>query len=144
LGDNALQWFQDRLSEMSNLAGALSGVINDEFTEAWGPSGMPGSPELILSTCGLLAEGCQQLLTWEENVRFTHVPPGDEDLNELLAGVGGRILGQVGLIPAEMAKIFSEEKPTGAHNIAIVIDLPEHWVERCEAAIARVAAARGD
>lgn len=56
----------------------------------------------------------------------------------LLVGIGTRVLDQVSAIPAELAKIFVEDEPTGTRNIKIVIDLPEGWAECCQAEIARI------
>lgn len=68
-----LNWFGDRISELGKLAPALSGIINQEFEEACGKPGEPGSPGAILRACNLFEEACQLLLSWEEDIRFTAV-----------------------------------------------------------------------
>jgi hypothetical protein len=135
---DALDWFHARLTEVTNLLDALKGIITHELQMAWGAPGEPGSPKAILSTCDLFQEACQQLLAWEERIRFAHVPQNYREMARLFAGIGGRIFEQVGAIPGEMANLFAGEMPTGKHHINIVIDMPDDWERQMAAAFRRI------
>ena len=135
---DALDWLQDRLSEMSLLAPAIAKVVNEEIARACGPPGAPGCPKAILQTTNLLAEAGRQLLNWEENVRFTRLPSGFGELSEILSGVGGRSLSQLVVLPRRLIEIFADERPTGAYDVQVVIDLPPGWSERCQEALDRI------
>lgn len=128
--EGAADWFQDRTTEIGLFVPALTGIINNEFRDAWGAPGKSGSPEAILAACDLFGEVCQQILNWEENIRFTVVPRDFEEVHNLLFGIGGRILDQVRKFPLEMSRIFSEEQKSGTHSISIVLDLPDEWGEQ--------------
>lgn len=130
--DDAAGWFQDRIGEIGSLCPAISSIANSEFSEAWGAPGVAGSPDHILRTCELFAEACQQLLLWEETVRFSSFPGEFNDLKGLFTGLGLRILNKIYIIPREISEIFNKDDVTGSHEISFQIDLPEYWSDRVE------------
>lgn len=140
---NVWKWLEGCLTEMGGFIPALCEVINTEFTTAWGAPGESGSPIAILRTCELFEEACQQLLAWEEKIRFAMLPEEFNEMKNLLCGTGGRVIGQVAEIPAQMAQIFSNDVVDGTHSIEITINLPDGWQERCEEAIATLVSRYG-
>lgn len=131
-------WFQERTAELAALAPALSGIINHEIMDAWGPPGVPGLPESILSACNLFEEACRNILEWEENVRFSLMPSEFEELQHLLKGVGSRLVQQVATIPDRISDVFSDiEVPNDIH-INVMIDLPDGWSEEFSSELARI------
>jgi hypothetical protein len=137
--DQAFDWFTVKLHEMLEVAAAFSALINGELQASWGPPGKPGNPKDILRTCDLFAENAERVVQWEENVRFTDLPSNFDELKDLLIGVGGRMLYQLDRIPSELGAIFALEHPSGIHRISLVIDLPDRWTERVNAALKRIA-----
>lgn len=127
---DAYWWFQERIVEMGNIAPALSGIINSEFQEAWGAPGVAGSPADIIRVCSLFEEACDQILLWEEKVKFTLIPDEFQRLSSFLSGIGTRLIDQVGVVPQKLNDIFDKKRPDGHYKINITIDLPDGWYEK--------------
>ncbi|MBB3871661.1 HNH endonuclease [Brevundimonas mediterranea] len=133
--DEFMPWHSAHFGEMSRFSGALDGLINQVFAEAWGADGVPGSAVDIERACDLFADLCEQLVLWEEKVRFSVVPDEFEDVRALMVGVGGRLLDQLARVPPKMADLFSGEPKTGVHRLSLELDLPDGWVQRHNAAL---------
>lgn len=106
--DQSIDWIVARFEELKKAVSALVEIINVEIKDAWGEPGVAGSVSLILTTCILFEEACQQVLGWEENVRFTMVPLEFRELQSLLLDLGEIIIDQAGTIHIELSKIFAE------------------------------------
>jgi hypothetical protein len=121
--DTALEWLLSRATEVINLGLASFGILGPELEAAWGPLGEPGSSAAILQACTLFEEDCQQLLAWEETVRFTMLPARLEEGRQALVGLGGQLLDQFGSLPTETAKALAAGRGSEPHRIKV--DLPE-------------------
>jgi hypothetical protein len=129
-------WFKTRMDEVSNQAHALAKIMNQEIPSSWGPPGVSGDEVTILRTTGLYIEACSHLLTWEETVRSTMLPEGFEQFSKELHGTAGSVLEQASLLPAELGRIFGQEKPAGEYHIKISFDVPNDWLSRITTAFA--------
>ncbi|WP_392354978.1 hypothetical protein V8F63_07910 [Brevundimonas sp. LF-1] len=102
-----------------------------------GEPGVAGSDLKILRACELFTDLCEQLVLWEEKVRFAVVPTAFEEVRELMVGIGGRFLTQLERVPIMLSDLFSGEPKTGVHSLSLELDLPPGWVERHAAALKR-------
>ena len=136
--DDFIPWFLSRIAEAKAIAGALTSLINDEFSRAWGEPGFPGSDVEIVATSRLFAEICQSALTWEETVRF--VAPDDlfEELLSLFTGTAGRMVDQAKRLPEFLSNTVADDNAAGRYELNLVFSLSEGWENQMDAALARV------
>jgi hypothetical protein len=104
---------------------------------AFGADGTPGDDKAIVDLCRLIIGAARNLLEWEEDIRFTHVPSEFQEALSALQGVSGRQLDELFRIPSELAKILAEEAPSGTRAINLVFSFPEGAVEAFGAAMDR-------
>ncbi|MGX1747421.1 MULTISPECIES: hypothetical protein [unclassified Brevundimonas] len=135
--DAFIQWHSAHFAEMGRFSTAFGGLINEVFADAWGEPGVSGSDLKILRACELFADLCEQLILWEEKVRFAVVPTAFEEVRELMVGIGGRFLTQLERVPTMLSNLFSGVPKTGIHSLSLELDLPTGWVERHAAALKR-------
>jgi hypothetical protein len=133
-------WHKARLEEIQAILHALSGIVDEAIVGGWGPPGHPGSEVEILNACLLFAELSNEMLRWEEGVRFAVLPSCFSDLQDLWIGIGGRMIEQLERVPVEMEKIFSVEKPTGQYVVKLTLDLPDDWTEKMTGTLQRALA----
>jgi hypothetical protein len=129
-------WIGDRMNEAASFMDPVEGLINAEFTKAWGLPGVPGSERDIIRVCSLLAEVCEEMLRWEEKVRFTPLPVGFEKVQQLMCGASGRHLEEISKFPAHLEAVFGGETPVlGRHELSLVFTVEDGWSERMRAAM---------
>ena len=109
--------------------------------EAFGPPGEPGSDKDILAVCNLIVAAANNLLEWEEDIRFVHVAEKFRDILSSVKGVAGRQIDQLLRIPNEFSNILSLEKLEGTHQINLVLSVPDDFVDNFNAALERALAA---
>jgi hypothetical protein len=125
-------WIQARLHEVTAIVTACNGLMNEEFTRAWGPSGVPGNEHDIVHTCRLYAEVCASIVSWEEDVRFSSVHQIFRDIQVHFIGVAGLLFEEALKLPAFLSATLSQEGLTGTQTLKLVLDIPEGWVEEGE------------
>lgn len=133
---------QTRISEVLQIAHALSELMNVEFARAWGEPGVPGEDTQIVSTCRLFSGTCLSAVEWEEAVRFANVDEAFEEVRTLLVGVAGSLIDEAAKVPEFLAGLCVENEPTpGVHRLSLTLELPDGWNEAVEVAFARAAEA---
>jgi hypothetical protein len=135
--EQILAWHGSLIAEIQRFSTATGGLVNEAFAEAWGEDGVPGSDRDILRVCGLFRELCEQLLGWEEKVRFAAVPMSFQPVQSHMVGTAGMILDELSKLPKGMADLFSGEPKTGVHKMSLVLDLPDKWVDNHEKLLKR-------
>jgi hypothetical protein len=135
--DETLPWMRSKFAAMGSISHAFSQLLNEEFKRAWGEPGVAGNDIEIIATCRLFAEMCASALSWEEDVRFSSVDEVFEEMRTLLQGVAAIIITEAAKVPEFVSNVFAAESPTGVHQLSLVLDLPEGWVEEVKNATAR-------
>lgn len=130
--DEFYPWIRARLYELSALVTACNGLMNEEFTRAWGEPGVAGDDKYIVDTCRLYAEACQSLVSWEEVVRFASVPDLFRDLQDHFTGIAGLILEEALKLPTFLSDTLSQEGLTGRHILSLTLKMPDGWAEEAE------------
>jgi hypothetical protein len=125
-----LTWNTVRMDEMSAQVSAIDKLLNGVLQESWGAPGEPGDAHKIYTACRLISGACEQVLNWEEEVKFAHVPLSFKDAKDILSGIAGPIIEDVFRVPSHISNVFSDPDATGHHEINIVISLPDGFVER--------------
>lgn len=126
------EWFSAKNRELSKVVDTFTPLL-DALTKSFGPPGTPGDAREILEVCRLLTAAAQNLLQWEEEVRFTYVDEKFADLLTAMAGAGGHVLQEIFQVQTTLAK-FVDENTSGYHSVTITITLPEGYVENVKAA----------
>lgn len=135
--DDFMPWHSAHFGEMIRFSRAFEGLMNEVFAASWGKSGEPGNEVEILRACTLYADLAEQLVLWEEKIRFSVVPDFYEEIRELMEGLGGRILDQMAMLPSKLSELFSGEPEAGVHLLDLVLDTPDGWVEKHASALRR-------
>jgi hypothetical protein len=130
------EWLSAKINDASKIIGAVRPLL-DEMKAAWGPPGVSGDDRKILTVCKLIVAAGENLLVWEEDVRFVHVPEAFRDVLSSIQGVAGHQLDQLLKIPNELSSVFSMDKPTGEHKINLVFDVPNDFVTNFGRALQR-------
>ncbi|HEV7660942.1 MAG TPA: hypothetical protein VGO55_13970 [Allosphingosinicella sp.] len=133
----AATWMQTRLSEVVQIARALSELMNVEFARAWGEPGVPGVDTLIVSTCRLFSGVCSSAIDWEEAVRFAYVDKAFEEVRDLFIGVAGGLIEEAAKVPEYLGGVFAGDPEPGVYRLILTIELPDGWNKALEAALAR-------
>jgi hypothetical protein len=129
-------WFAARFNDISKFIQSMMPLVK-ALNEAFGPPGQPGSDKDILATCNLIIATANNLLEWEEDVRFIHVADKYRDVLSTIQGVAGHQLDQLLRIPNELFKLLSLENPEGLHKVELVFTVPDGFVARFDAALKR-------
>lgn len=135
---DTLHWIVDRNHEVTNISGAFSALVNNEFKRAWGDPGVPGSDVEIIATARLYAEMCKSALAWEESVRFVSVANAFEEVKSLLIGIAGGIIQEASKLPEFLSETLSNPGLSGEQRLAMVLDLPEGWSNSMDDALERL------
>lgn len=135
--DDMSDWLHSRMDEAKRLIHALAGLASSELTNSWGPPGQSGNPSEILRVCDLFREFVNQVIQWEETVRFSSVPAEFVELQGLLAGTTGHFLRQITRITDEIHAIIDPAEPNRMREVSLVLDLPDGWSEKCNSALER-------
>lgn len=131
-------WYRTRFDDLSEAVDALQRLISTEISKAWGDPGIPGIDTEILRVCKLIVAVAENLLQWEEEIRFSHVPDEFSEMRGVLEGVAGQQIEEMMRIPNELAKVFQqEEHPEGVRTIELVFKVPDNFVRNHELVLER-------
>jgi len=129
-------WFSAKFDDVANFVQAIMPLVK-ALNEAFGPPGQPGSDKDILAVCNLIVGTANNLLEWEEDIRFIHVAERFRNILPAVQGVAGRQLDQLLRIPDELSDILSLEEPESAHRINLVFTVPDDFLDNFNAAFKR-------
>lgn len=129
-------WMSAKFAESSRAIEALTPLGHD-LMASFGPLGVPGDERAIVDTTRMIVAAARNLLEWEEDLRFTHVPIEFRDALVAIRGFAGLQLDELLRIPTELSKILDEENPSGERTVNLVFNLPEGSIEAFGAAMER-------
>lgn len=135
--ENIFEWIEAKNNDASRIANALHPLLRS-LNEAFGPPGHPGDEREILEICRLIVAAAQNLLEWEIEIRFSHVPNKYREVVDAMSGLAGRVLEDILKIVPALSDIASMENPAGYHNIIIALDVPDGYVKRIAAALEKI------
>ncbi|MBS3021750.1 hypothetical protein DJFAAGMI_04526 [Comamonas sp. PE63] len=136
--EDFIPWVRLKLKEMRTIAQSFSELTNKEFAIAWGAPGVPGKDTAIVATARLYSEMCQSALKWEESIRFAFLDEVFEELQNLLIGTAGRMIDEAAKLPTFFAETLGTNPAEGVFKLSLVLDLPEGWNDKVDAALARI------
>ncbi len=132
----AFNWIQNRVTEMTNLIMPLQGLIK-VLNESWGKLGEAGDEKEIHHVAKLIKNYIEQVIKFEEKIRFSVLPEDFKALASLLENAIGSQIEKLSIIPdkldevIEIAKNFDKENDEPiTMKETIGFDLPENWNER--------------
>ena len=131
-----MDWVNAKMNDNSKMVQAMHPLL-DDLRKSWGDPGVPGDEKKIVAVSRLIGGLASRLLEWEEEVRFSHVPSKYQELVDLFHGMGGLHLVEIFRIPAEIARIFEAENPSGYHHVNLVFTVPPNFVNNFKAALKR-------
>lgn len=140
--DQVLTWFRIKTREAIAFLDPLETLYTIELEKSWGPAGQPGEPEAIARVCALLGDLANELVRWEESVRFVWTSDTYRGLVELLPGIVGRQLEKLFVIPTVFDEGVdrAEANPGKIMEIEhiLVFDLPDGWADAVTEQIRRI------
>lgn len=140
--EDSIQWFRARIAEAGRLVPVLAALYTKELVHAWGEPGEPGDPVEIRHVCRLIQSAAEQLLQWEEAVRFASADDSYTKLFACLHGALGRQLVQLRSVPHMLDEIadWIDTHPGVAKSFRheLIFDLPEGWADRIDEEFDRI------
>ena len=133
----ALTWFGAKVQESGRLVDALGLLYSRELQKAWGMPGEPGDPLEIRHVCRLIRSAVDEILKWEESVRFIAAEEPYTKLSDSLSGALGTQIDQIASVPhfLDEAVDWLDTNPDihREFHFQLTFKLPEGWIERLEA-----------
>lgn len=134
--DDVINWVKVKNQEISNLATAITSII-DSLNNSWGNPGKSGDAEEILHHCKLVNKFLIQSIEFEESVRFILTDHEFEDLVTLFRDSIGSQADKLSAIPDDLDQMLdsalemAEQKPDTpiVMKKTISFDLPVGWGE---------------
>ncbi|HEY8037751.1 MAG TPA: hypothetical protein VIF37_19405 [Methylobacter sp.] len=124
-GRDTINYIQDLLRDLTTCIQAVSRILSDQLTPAFGPSGTPGDAVAIKRACDNLYSIFLSLYEWELDVRFVRPHEVFDPIFSGMHGWTSDLLTDLHSIPAELDKFLSEPNITGLHYITLVINAPK-------------------
>jgi hypothetical protein len=132
----AFNWIQNRVTEMTNLIMPMQGLFK-VLNESWGKPGEAGDEKEIHHVTKLIKDYIEQIINFEEKLRFSVLPEDFKALASLLENAIGSQIEKLSIIPdkldgiIEFAKNFDKEtdEPITIQE-TIEFNLPEKWNEQ--------------
>jgi hypothetical protein len=134
--DDMFDWIQMKLYEARSFIDPIKSLYTVELSKAWGAPGEPGNVEYIAHVCDLIGAMGNELVRWEEDVRFSWVPELYFGLKQQFQGATGHQFEALQAVPAildqgvDHAELATEGPVVIEHTI--VFDLPAGWLEGIE------------
>jgi hypothetical protein len=101
---NFSQWGQDRLDDVSRIAELMDPLINVDFGEAVGASGVSGDVRKIRELVKRIGEVYEFVLEWIEDVRCAHFVPDIAEVQTAFCKFPIDFLIKIELIESEFAR----------------------------------------
>lgn len=134
--EESIEWFRARIAEASRLVPVLVVLYTEELARAWGSPGEPGDPVEIKHVCKLIQSAAEQLLQWEESVRFVSVAESYAKLFACLPDALGKQLDQLRSVPHQLDEVadWIDTNPAVGKEFhhKLVFDLPDGWADRVQ------------
>lgn len=112
------------LHDLTTCIQAVSRILSEQLTPAFGPPGIPGDAIAIKQACDNLYSIFLSLYEWELDVRFVRPHEVFEPIFSGMHGLTSDLLTELHSIPAEFDKLLSNPNITGEHYITLVINAP--------------------
>ncbi|MAQ76752.1 MAG: hypothetical protein CL613_10535 [Aquimarina sp.] len=130
---NALNWIQNRLSELSVTLKPAIGLL-DLLTKSWGKPGEPGDVQEIHHATKLIKNYLEHIIVIEEKIHFVNVPEEYEKLVYLLKNLIGSQVEKLSSIPYDLEEILTLLENTENENDLpkeirkeLVFEVPNNW-----------------
>jgi hypothetical protein len=139
-----IPWLRSKTDESSRLIEILTALYTKELVAAWGPMGTPGNPTEIKHACGLIRSAAENIIQWEESVRFVSVHEQHQRLLACIPGFLGIQLNQLELATRSLDEVSDWIDANAASDTRkhfdhlIVFKTPDGWSERIQHEIARL------
>jgi len=131
--ENAFNWIQNRLSELSLTVKPAIGLL-DLLTKSWGKPGEPGNVKEIHHATKLIKGYLEHIILLEEKVHFVNVPVEYEKLVSLLKNLIGSQAEKLSTIPSDLEGILTLIENTEKENKLpkqikkeFVFEIPDYW-----------------
>ena len=102
-------WHSERWQETQVLLRPIEPLIT-RLNASWGKPGVPGDAQEILHICSFLNRSFAQIVSFEERLRFTRVPPEAEIVKELMQNILGSQIEKLSSIPELLDQSISEAR----------------------------------
>lgn len=101
-GREFLKWTTSKFPEAMGAVNKMAFIITNQVPEAWGPSGVSGKPEELLSVAEEARLTLNALLDLESDVYRTHGPEAAEPVRQALLGMTQEIFTEVESLPSRL------------------------------------------
>jgi hypothetical protein len=142
--EEVIDWVQLQLAEIPSLINPMASLF-DRLTESWGQIGEQGNIEEIHHTCLLIRDNIDQVVRYEESIRFVKVSSEFENLTELFWDCIGTQIDKISTVPKKLDAVVdmaleevdeTNNEPTIISEV-IEIELPKNWSRKLNFEIKR-------
>ncbi len=130
--DNALTWIRGRLSQLSEMITPITKLFT-RLNNSWGLPGEPGDADEIRHTTCLIGRWFEQVINFEESVRFVLVSDNYQRLLALLRDTTSVHANKVADLADQLDQIarmnanVEDGAEARSETISIVFDVPDNW-----------------
>lgn len=124
-----MEWVKPKFEDMTRIMHVFMVTINEEFSVAWGPPGVPGDVRKILEAVTHIEGACNELLRWDIEMDSVMPPENCLALHEALKGCGFHVFQQFKAFPIQIQELFSKQDLVGIHEVRVVITAPPQLEE---------------
>jgi hypothetical protein len=121
---STMDYIHNLFDDLVNVIEALSRVLPDQLTPAFGPPGVSGDAQQIKAACDNIYSLYLNLFDWELDVRFVRA---HEVFQGIFAGMQGwtaEMRAQLVRLPEEMGAILANQQASGHHTITLRFSAP--------------------
>lgn len=118
-----LTWSRERNDELQALITFLTKLIEEKMHESWGKPGEPGDPIAILDVANQFKRACDEVISWEMEIRSIKVPEAVRKLKGMMYGWADHLMSQFEGLPDELARPFAPgADPEGEYFIKLTLE----------------------
>lgn len=121
---DTLNYIQDLLEDLVKPIEAVSRVLSDQLTPAFGPPGVAGDAEKIKAACDNIYSLYMMLFDWELDVRFVRTHEVFQELFQRMRGWTTEMRDELRRVTQELEKLLSTPDLSGSYTIKLTINAP--------------------
>ncbi len=114
-----------RLADLIALIKMLTILLQEKIVSSWGKPGISGDAETIKEVVDQIIDGCNELVSWEIEIRSLELPEAFHRIRDLMHGWAEHIITELERLPDELAKPFQNNaNPEGTFGINLTFGDP--------------------
>jgi hypothetical protein len=115
-------WLICKIQDLQNLITHSQSLVCDGLIVSI--NSQSDNPIGILEAVKKISAACQELILWEEEIRFTILPEKIRSLQEILRGATSHLFAELMALTAKLEAPIKKKSPSGVHKLKINFKAP--------------------